>query len=87
MVRCTGACLGLARSQRPRLVLALVAPRVLAPRDLSQNASMSHYINVMHGVQRVICYMLMHNLTILTRYKPFMNLPLAFLVFNKLNTT
>jgi hypothetical protein len=36
VVRCTGACLGLARSQRPRLVLALVAPRVLAPRDLSQ---------------------------------------------------
>jgi hypothetical protein len=36
VVRCTGACLGLARSQRPRLVLALVAPRVLAPCDLSQ---------------------------------------------------
>jgi hypothetical protein len=36
MVRCTGACLGLARSQRPRLVLAPVAPHVLAPRDLSQ---------------------------------------------------
>jgi hypothetical protein len=33
MVRCTGAYLGLARSQRPRLVLA---PRVLDPRDLSQ---------------------------------------------------
>jgi hypothetical protein len=33
VVRCTGACLGLARSQRPRLVLA---PRVLTPRDLSQ---------------------------------------------------
>jgi hypothetical protein len=36
MVRCTGACVGLARSQRPRLVLAPVAPRVLTPRDLSQ---------------------------------------------------
>jgi hypothetical protein len=36
MVRCTGACLGLARSQRPRLVLAPMVPRVLAPRDLSQ---------------------------------------------------
>jgi hypothetical protein len=35
MVRYTGACLDLARSQRPRLVLALVAPRVLTPRDLS----------------------------------------------------
>jgi hypothetical protein len=42
VLRCTGACLGLARSQRPRLVLALTAPRVLAPRDLSQYASMSH---------------------------------------------
>jgi hypothetical protein len=36
MVRCTGACLSLARSQHPRLVLAPVVPRVLAPRDLSQ---------------------------------------------------
>jgi hypothetical protein len=34
MVRYTGACLGLARSQRPRLVLAPVVLRVLAPRDL-----------------------------------------------------
>jgi hypothetical protein len=37
VVRCIGACLGLARSQRSRLVLAPEAPRVLAPRDLSQN--------------------------------------------------
>jgi hypothetical protein len=36
VVRCTGVCLGLARSQRPRLVLAPGVPRVLAPRDLSQ---------------------------------------------------
>jgi hypothetical protein len=36
MVRCTEACLGLARSQRPRLVLAPEAPRVLALSDLSQ---------------------------------------------------
>jgi hypothetical protein len=36
MVTCTGACLGLARSQRSQLVLATEAPRVLAPRDLSQ---------------------------------------------------
>jgi hypothetical protein len=36
MVRCIGACLSLARSQRARLVLAPEAPRVLAPRDLSQ---------------------------------------------------
>jgi hypothetical protein len=35
----------------------------------------------MHGVQRVVYYMLMHNLTILTPYKLFTNLPLAFLVF------
>jgi hypothetical protein len=36
VVRCTGAYLNLARSQHPRLVLALVALRVLALRDLSQ---------------------------------------------------
>jgi ABC-type amino acid transport system permease subunit len=32
----TGACLGLACSQRSRLVLTPMALRVLAPRDLSQ---------------------------------------------------
>jgi hypothetical protein len=63
MVRCTGACLGLTRSQRPRLV---VAPRVLVPHDLSQICKYEPLKNVMHGVQRVICYMLMHNLTTLT---------------------
>jgi hypothetical protein len=36
VARYTGACLGLAPSQRPRLVLAPVILRVLAPRDLSQ---------------------------------------------------
>jgi hypothetical protein len=36
VVRCTEACLDLAHSQRSRLVLASVAPRILAPRDLSQ---------------------------------------------------
>jgi hypothetical protein len=36
VVRCTGAYLGLARSQGSRLVLAPEAPRVLALRDLSQ---------------------------------------------------
>jgi hypothetical protein len=36
MVRCTMACLGLARGYRPRLVLAPTVPQVLAPRDLSQ---------------------------------------------------
>jgi hypothetical protein len=36
VVKCTGACLGLARSQRSRLVLALEVLRVRAPRDLSQ---------------------------------------------------
>jgi hypothetical protein len=37
MVRCTGACLGLARSQRPQRVLAPVVPRVL-----TNYAHMSH---------------------------------------------
>jgi hypothetical protein len=36
MVRCTGAYLDLAHSQRPQLVLTPVVPHVLAPRDLSQ---------------------------------------------------
>jgi hypothetical protein len=36
MVRYTGACLGLARSYRPRLVLAPAASHVLASRGLSQ---------------------------------------------------
>jgi hypothetical protein len=36
MVRCIGAYIGLACSQRPRLVPAPVAPRVLAPHDLLQ---------------------------------------------------
>jgi hypothetical protein len=35
VVRCTGAYLGLTRSQHPRLVLAPMVPRVLTPRDLS----------------------------------------------------
>jgi hypothetical protein len=36
MFRCIGAYLGLARSQRPGLVLAPVVPRVITLRDLSQ---------------------------------------------------
>jgi hypothetical protein len=45
-------------------------------------ASISRYINTMHGVQRVVYYMLIHNLLILTPYKPFTNLPLAFFIFS-----
>jgi hypothetical protein len=75
-VRCTEACLGLAHSQCPRLVLSPEAPRVLAPRDLSQkNATMSHYINAMNGVQRVIRCMLMHNLPILTSFSHLLLYP------------
>jgi hypothetical protein len=44
-------------------------------------------MDAMYGVQKVVYYMLMHDLTILTPYKPFTSLPLAILVFNKLNTT
>jgi hypothetical protein len=36
MVRCIRACLALAHSQRPRLVLVLVVLRILAPCDLLQ---------------------------------------------------
>jgi hypothetical protein len=39
VVRYTGACLGLARSYQPRLMLAPEAPRVRAPRDLSQGCT------------------------------------------------
>jgi hypothetical protein len=64
-VRCIGACLGLARSQQSRLVLAPEAPRVLAPRDLSQCTSMrcQHGCNVWGA--KLVYYMLMHDLTIL----------------------
>jgi hypothetical protein len=59
-VRCIGACLGLARSQQSRLVLA---PE--APRDLSQCTSMrcQHGCNVWGA--KLVYYMLMHDLTIL----------------------
>jgi hypothetical protein len=44
-------------------------------------------MDAMYRVQKVVYYMLMHDLTILTPYKSFTILPLAILVFNKLNTT
>jgi hypothetical protein len=40
-------------------------------------ASMRCNIDAMHGVQKVVYYMLMHELTIIA-LKPFTNLPLAF---------
>jgi hypothetical protein len=60
VVRCTGACLGLARSQWSRLVLA---PEAL--RDLSQSTSMrcQHGCNLWGA--KVVYYMLTHDLTIL----------------------
>jgi hypothetical protein len=39
----------------------------------------------MHEMQRVVCYMFMHNLIILTPYKTFTILPLAILVFYQIN--
>jgi hypothetical protein len=65
-VRCTGACLSLAQSQRSQLVLALEAPRVLAPWDLSQmrKYEMPIWMQCM-GCKKVVYYMLMHDLTIL----------------------
>jgi hypothetical protein len=66
VVRCTGACLGLARSQRSRLVLALEVLRVLAPRDLSQMCKyeMPTQMQCMGGA-KVVYYMLIHDLTII----------------------
>jgi hypothetical protein len=75
MVRCTGACLDLTRSQRPQLVLAPVVPRVLAPRNLSQICKYEMLQNTMQWVQGVICYMLMHNLTILALTSHLLNYP------------
>jgi hypothetical protein len=67
VVRCTGVCLGLTRSQRSRLVLAPEAPHVIAQHDLSQMCKHEpQNINAMHGVQRAIRCMLMHNLPIIT---------------------
>jgi hypothetical protein len=49
-VRCTGACLGLAQSQRSRLVLAPEDLLVRALRDLSQRCTYEPGIlNTMHG--------------------------------------
>jgi hypothetical protein len=36
VVRCTEACVGLAHIPRSRLLLAPVAPHIIAPHDLSQ---------------------------------------------------
>jgi hypothetical protein len=44
-------------------------------------------MDAMYEVQKLVYYMLIHDLTILTPYRPFTSLPLAILVFNKLNTT
>jgi hypothetical protein len=76
VVRCIGACLGLARSQHPRLVLAPEAPHVLPPRDLSQKMQASATnINAMHGVQGVIRCMLMNNLPIPTSFSHLLLYP------------
>jgi hypothetical protein len=81
VVRCTRACLGLARSQRTRLVLPLVAPCVLALRDLSQ---MWKYETLgkcnAWGAKSGILYahaQLIH----INPYKSLTNLPIAFLIF------
>jgi hypothetical protein len=62
VVRCTGAYLGLARSQQSRLVLAPEVPRVMN-------------INAMHGVQRVVTCILEHNLPILTSFSHLLLYP------------
>jgi hypothetical protein len=81
MVRCTGACLGLARSYRPRLVLAPTAPLVLAPCGLSQICKYEtlHKCNAWGAKSGKL-----HAHAQLTHgnpYEPFTNLPIAFLVF------
>jgi hypothetical protein len=81
MVRCTGACLGLARSHRPRLVLALGVPRVLAPRGQSQICKYEkpHKCNAWGAKSDK-----MHNHAHPSHVNPhklITNLPLTFLVF------
>jgi hypothetical protein len=81
VVRCTGACLGLARGYWPRLVLAPVVPRVLALRGLSQICKYEtpHKCNAW-GAEND---MLHHHarLAYVNPYKQFTSLPLPFLVF------
>jgi hypothetical protein len=85
VVRYTGACLGLARSYRPRLVLVSAFPRILAPRGLSQICKYEtpHKCNAwgaksgkMHNHAQSI-----H----VNPYKSFTNFPLVFLVFLQFN--
>jgi hypothetical protein len=78
VVRCTGAYLGLARSQRPRLVLAPVLLRVLAPHHLSQICEYEtlHKCNAWGAKGSML-----HDyaqLTHVNSYKLFTNLSLVF---------
>jgi hypothetical protein len=76
VVRCTEACLALARSLRPRLVLVPAVPHVLAPRGLSQIYKYeTPIINEMYGMQSIICCMIMSTLTVLTLTSYLLNYP------------
>jgi hypothetical protein len=78
VVRCTRACLGLARSQHPRLVLALF--RVV----YRKYASMRHQHNCNAWGSKSGKMQLQHNHAQpihVNLYKLFTNLPLSFLVF------
>jgi hypothetical protein len=81
MVRCTGACLGLARSQRHRLVLALVAPHVLAPADLSQICKYETLAKIQCMGEKSGMLYTYAQLNHINPYNPFTKLPLPFLVF------
>jgi hypothetical protein len=59
MVRCTEVCLAFARGHSPQLLLALVAPRVLAQRGLSQKCKYET-LNIMCNAWGAKCNM-MHN--------------------------
>jgi hypothetical protein len=77
VVRCNGACLGPARGQCLRRVMAPTVPRVLVPRDLWQYARMRHQDESSARDAKSM----MHHQEQVNPYKLFTTLPLVLLVF------
>jgi hypothetical protein len=81
MVRRTGACLGLVHSYCPRLVLARRFLGSLLLMAYCNYARMRHQHRCNAWGARSGMLRDYAHLTHTNRYKPFTNLPLAFLVF------
>jgi hypothetical protein len=75
VVRYTGACLALAQSCALDLCWLRRFLVSLLRLIYHKYASMRHNINAMHGVQSVICCMIMSTLTILTPTSYLPNYP------------